>query len=207
MSSEQARNILQATEREAEKLGDFSSDLEYGFVGLGFRLLEVAELRYWQVQYEKFRDYVQDLAPKCGKTPDQLHRYFLTVRDLSDTFTKEQLQLMGITKAMFIRGKKDYLVIMPQEVVDAAVNPDVTVAELKEITSKFLNEPEDEGDWMDLGAEFYVSAEERATLEDAIKSAMHTDPVIKLTNSKSAQMKDVVLRWAMEFLGSHGSGE
>ena len=207
MSSEQALNFLKALDREATNLGETNSDLENGFVTLGFSLLEAAEMRYWQIQYKKFRDYIEDLAPKCGKTSDQLHRYFLTVRDLSDTFTKEQLQLMGITKAMFIRGKKDYLVIMPQEVVDAAVNPDVTVAELKEITSKFLNEPEDDGDWMDLGAEFYVSAEERATLEDAIKSAMHTDPVIKLTNSKSAQMKEVVLRWAMEFLGSHGSGE
>jgi len=207
MSSDTAINFLKALDREASNLGESTEELEHGFVSLGYLLLEAAEMRYWQIHYEKFRDYIQEIAPKCGKTPDQLHRYFLTVRDLSDTFSKTQLQTMGITKCMFIRGKKDYLVVFPQEVLDAALNPEVTVADLKRITSKFLKAPEDDGDWFDLEAEFMVSPEERATIEGAVRAAMHVDPVIKATNSKSAQMKEVVLRWAMEFLGTHGSGE
>jgi hypothetical protein len=208
MQSEQAINILRKVEREASKLGESSADLETGFVSLGYAVLEIAESRCWQISHDKFRDYIAELAPKCGKTPDQLHRYWLTVRDLIDVFSKEQLQVIGITKAMFLRGRKDYLIVLPQEVVAAALDTNVSVAELKRITSKFLNAPEeDDADWLDLEAEFVVTPEERATIEDAIRAAEHTDPVIKATNSKSARMKEVVLRWAMEYLGAGHGGD
>jgi hypothetical protein len=205
MQSEQAINLLKKVEREATKLGESSADLEQGFVALGYAVLEIAESRCWQISHDRFRDYINELAPKCGKTPDQLQRYFLTVRDLIDTFSREQLQVIGITKAMFLRVRKDYLLIFPREVVDAALNPKVSVAELKRITSKFLNAPEDDADWFDLEAEFIVTPEERATIEDAVRAAMHTDPVIKATISKSAQMKEVILRFSMEFLAAHPS--
>ena len=55
MSSEQALNFLKALDREATNLGETNSDLENGFVALGFSLLEAAEMRYWQIQYKKFR--------------------------------------------------------------------------------------------------------------------------------------------------------
>jgi hypothetical protein len=208
MQSEQAINLLKKVEREATKLGESSANLEQGFVALGYAVLEIAESRCWQISHDRFRDYINELAPKCGKTPDQLQRYFLTVRDLIDVFSREQLQVIGITKAMFLRVRKDYLLIFPREVVDAALNPKVSVAELKRITSKFLNAPEeDDADWFDLEAEFIVTPEERATIEDAVRAAEHTDPVIKATKSKSARMKEVILRWSMEYLGAGHGGD
>ena len=66
-----------------------------------------------------------------------------------------------------------------------------------------LKMPEEEGDWMDCEMEFMVTAEQRATIEQAINTAMHTDPVTKSTISRSAQMLDVMIKLSMEFLGAH----
>jgi hypothetical protein len=85
----------------------------------------------------------------------------------------------------------------------AALDPKISSKELKKLISETLKMPEDDGDWMDLGFEFYVTPEERATIEDAIRAAEHCDPVTKKTVAESVQKKDVVLKWAMEFLGAH----
>ena len=66
-----------------------------------------------------------------------------------------------------------------------------------------LKMPDEEGDWMDLEMEFMVTAEQRALFEQAIDVAMHTDPVTKSTISKSAQMLDIMTKFAQEFLGAH----
>jgi hypothetical protein len=132
------------------------------------------------------------------------------VRDLIDTFTKEQMQKMGITKAMQMRAVKDYAVLFPQEVVDAALNSEITSKELKKVISTALKVPTDEtdGEWMDCEFEFVVTPEQRATIEEAISAAIHTDPVIKSTISKSAQMLEVMLRLSMEYLGAgHGGSQ
>jgi hypothetical protein len=142
------------------------------------------------------------------KTAGQLHQYFLTVRDLSDTFTKEQLASMGITKAIRLRAAKDYALVLPPDVVRAALDPNITVKELKRVISTALKMPEEDGDWMDLEMEFMVTPEQRELFEQAIATAMKTEPLTKPTISKSAQMLDVMTKLAQEFLGAHcGDGQ
>ena len=90
------------------------------------------------------------------KSPAQLQQYFLTVRDLSDTFDLSQLESMGITKAIRLRAAKDYAIVLPATVIHAALNPDVTVRDLKKLISTTLKLSEEDGDWLDLDAEFHV---------------------------------------------------
>jgi hypothetical protein len=192
----------------ADELAKHENILERGYARLGYMLLEVAEMQYWRVHHPTWRDYLKLVAMDSRKSPAQLMQYFLTVRDLMDTFTIEQLESMGISKAIRLRTAKDYLLVIPEAVIGAALDPNVTVKDLKTLTSKMMGAPEEEGDWFDAEMEFMVTAEERIFFERVIDVAMHTEPLTKTTISKSAQMKDVLLKLGMEFLGAHsGDGQ
>lgn len=201
-------NVLLRVENQAKEMAKTEALCERGYAHLGWLLLEVAEMQYWRVHYSTFRDYLKSVALVAKKTPEQLQRYFLTVRDLSDDFSSSELEVIGITKAMRLRQAKDYALVLPSAIITAALDPKVTVKDLKKLISMTLQIPEEEGDWMDLGFEFMVTPEQRATLEQAIQAARHTEPLTKSTISESAQMLDVALKFAMEFLGAHsGDGQ
>lgn len=209
MENIQAEDRLKAVNQKAAQLATAEGACESGYAQLGWMLLEVAELQLWRVQHETFRDYLRAVALVSKRTAGQLHQYFLTVRDLSDTFSAAQLEAMGITKAIRLRAAKDYAIVLPAAVVHAALDPMVTVKDLKKIISETLKMPaDDDGDWLDLECEFMVSPEQRELLTQAINVAMHTEPLTKSTISKSAQMLDVMTKFAQEFLGSHsGDGQ
>jgi hypothetical protein len=200
---------LRVVNHKAIEMAEAQDKCERGYAQLGWLILEVATMQYWRVHHETFRDYLRSVALVSKKTPGQLQLYFLTVRDLSDTFKPAQLEAMGITKAVQLRAAKDYAIVLPAVLVNAALDPGVSVKELKKLISTTLKLPsDDDGDWMDLEMEFMVSPEERALFEQVINVAMHTDPLTKSTISKSAQMKDVMIKLAMEFLGAHsGDGQ
>lgn len=203
-----AGNLLQQVEAQATAMSKAEEGIEKGYAHLGWMLLEVSEMQYWRVNFDTFREYLKSVAMKSKKTTGQLQQYFLTVRDLSDTFTAEQLESMGISKAIKLRGAKDYAIVLPQVVINAALDPNITVAEMKKVISVALKMPEEEGDYMDLEFEFMVTPEQRALFEQGINVAMHTEPLTKSTISKSAQMLDVAQKLFMEFLGAHsGDGQ
>ena len=206
-SDEGGRALFQVTAR-AEEMAKQEDSLESGYARLGYMLLEVSEMQYWRVQHNTFRDYLKAVAMVSRKTPAQLMQYFLTVRDLLDTFNVTQLETMGITKAIRLRAAKDYLLVIPEQVMGAALDPNVTVKELKDMISKLMGAPEEEGDWLDLEFEFIVTPEQRAFAEQVINVALHTEPLTKSTISKSAQMWDVFEKLGMEWLGAHsGDGQ
>lgn len=201
-------DALIAVNRQAREMAVVDDQCEKGYARLGWLLLEVAEMQYWKVKYATFKEYLNTVSQISKKTTAQLQRYFLTVRDLSDVLTLEQLERMGISKAMKLRIAKDYALILPKEVIDAALDPKTTVADLKKVISISLKMPEEEGDWMDCEMEFMVDPEQRATIEQAIEAARHTEPLTKSTISKSAQMLDVMMKFSQEFLGAHsGDGQ
>lgn len=201
-------SVLLRVEQQAKEMAQTEQLCERGYAQLGWLLLEVASMQYWRIHYSTFRDYLKGVALVAKKTPEQLQRYFLTVRDLSDDFSSSELELMGITKAMRLRQAKDYAIVLPSVVITAALDPKVTVKDLKKVISTTLRIPEEEGDWMDCEMEFMVTPEQRAEIEQAIDVAMHTEPLTKSTISKSAQMLDVMQKFAREFLSSHtGDGQ
>lgn len=203
-----AGDKLQLVAMQAGAMAAVDDQFERGYAHLGWLLLEVAELQLWRVRYDTFREYLRIVAAISKKTPEALHRYFLTVRDLADTFDAAQLELIGITKAMKLRQAKDYAIVLPKPIVDAALDPKITVKELHKLISTTLRMPEEEGDWMSLDFEFYVTAEQRALFEQAIDVAMKTEPLTKSTISQSAQRLDVFTKLCQEFLGAHcGDGQ
>jgi hypothetical protein len=203
-----AEERLQAVEVQAARVALTEGQCDSDYAHLGWMLFEVATLQLWRVRHETFRDYLRAVAMFSKKSAGQLHQYFLTVRDLSDTFSMAQLESMGITKAIKLRTAKDYAIVLPEAVVIAALDSTVTAKELQKVISIMLKMPDEEGDWMDLEFEFMVSPEQRELFEQVINVAMHTDPSTKSTISKSAQMLDVMTKLAQEFLGAHsGDGQ
>ena len=199
---------LNGVMKQAIEMAKLDDQSERGYAHLGWMLLEVADMYYWRVNYPTFRAYLSSVAMVSKKTVGQLQQYYLTVRDLSDTFNLAQLERMGITKAIRLRAAKDYAIVLPKVVVDAALDSKITVKELKKVISTALKMPEEEGDWMDLEMEFMVTPEQRELFEQAIATAMKTEPLTKPTISKSAQMLDVMTKLAQEFLGAHcGDGQ
>src|SRR5579863_5051058 len=77
---------LHLVEKQAKEMAQAEDKCERGYAHLGWLILEVAQMQYWKLHYSTFRDYLKNLALISHKTPEQLQRYFLTVRDLSDTF-------------------------------------------------------------------------------------------------------------------------
>ena len=104
-----------------------------------------------------------------------------------------------------MRKNLDFLIVFPPDIVEKALSPAVTAAELKSAIKQHLNFGDEEVDWLDCEMEFAVTPEQRATIEDAIKAAMLADPPTKQSISKSAQMLDVMMKLSQEFLGAHPS--
>jgi hypothetical protein len=202
---DKAKQVLAAIDQSATTLGASSTGLERGFAALGFMLLEASSMHYWDAYYETFREFLSDVSLRCGRSIDQLQRYFLTVRDLSDSFSREEMETMGITKAMKVRQVLDYPSGLPAKVRESALDPAVTVKDLKRVIHENVKFPEEphEGEWVDYEAEGYVSADRKATLDLAIYAAMHTEPIISTKNSKGAQMLEVLERFAQEYIAGH----
>jgi hypothetical protein len=202
-TADEGGRLLWEAQESAKVMAAYEANIESGYALLGWKMLEISEMQYWRVGYATWREYVKVVAEHAHRTPGQIMQYFLTVRDLSDTFSIKQMEEMGITKAVKLRGAKDYLLIFPDEIVEAALDPKVTVKELKRIIDKEIKAPEEEGDWYDAEMEFMVTPEQRELFDSTIEIAMRTDPQTKTTISKSAQMCDVFEKLCMEFRGAH----
>jgi len=196
-------SLLHEIDEHAINMASAEDGLERGYAHIGLMLLEAAEMEYWRVRFDTFTDYLKAVGVKANRSSGQLKQYLYTVRDLMSTFTPEQMESMGITKAMKIRGAKDYALVLPASLKAAALDPKVSVKDLRKLISETLKMPEDDGDYMDCEMEFMVTPEQRATIEQAIDVAMRTDPITKQTISKSAQMLDVMMKLSQEFLGAH----
>jgi len=195
--------LLREIDAHAYQMALAEDGIERGFAHIGLMLLEAAEMEYWRVRHDTFREYLKVVAAKAKRSPGQLQQYLYTVRDLIGVFTPAQMETMGITKAIKLRQAKDYAIVLPAPLKTAALDPKISVGELKKMISETLKMPEDDGDYMDCEMEFMVTPEQRATIEQAIDVAMRTDPITKQTISKSAQMLDVMMKLSQEFLGAH----
>jgi hypothetical protein len=195
--------LLKEIDEKAYLMALTEAGIERGYAHIGLMLLEVAEMQYWRVRHDSFREYLKVVAAKAKRSPGQLQQYFLTVRDLMDTFTPAEMETIGITKATKLRQAKDYALVLPQTLKTAALDPKISSKELKKLISETLKMPEDDGDYLDCEMEFMVTPEQRATIEQAIEVAKHTEPLTKSTISQSAQMLDVMMKLSQEFLGAH----
>ena len=210
--SEQDTAIVSAL--AAEKLGEIETlvatlagvegQLEGGYAKLAYLLRDASENRYWEGPYKSFGEFVTHLSSKYYLGRASLYNYMSTARELGDDVTQEQLNNMGISKAMVLRDAKKEKGILPADSVSKAVESGVTVKELKKLLFEASNDfGPDDGTWMDCGFEFYASDEERALINDAANAARRIDPVIEEKGKDFMQRKEILLRFCREFLAAY----
>lgn len=197
---------IQEVDKMIEDLLAAEHKLEHGYATLGGLLMEVQNNKYWQdLGYPSFGKYISHLSEKHHKGRSQLYHYFGTVKELAPFVEPEALNEMGISKAAELKPFARAGTLTP-EIVEQAKDSKVTVKDLRKIlfdsdTPDVVNSPK--GEWLDLDFSFYVSADEKLVITSALQAAKRTDPILPVGQKPWQIAKDVVLKWAMEYLSVH----
>ena len=195
---------LQEAEALVAKLAAAEGQLELGYAKLAHTLADISEHRYWDGTYKSFGEFIQHISDTYNLGKSQLYSYMATARDLGDSVTEDQLNTMGISKALALREAKNATGTIDPTVLTAALDSTVTVKQMKKLLydAGTITAPED-GSWMDLDCSCYVTDEERKEINDAANAARHMDPPIAETQKDFQQRKEVLLRFAREFLAAY----
>jgi hypothetical protein len=192
----------------AAKLGAAETMLEAGYGELAFKLKETRDNKYWIGTHDSFGDFMVHLRDTYQLGKSQLYKYMFTATELGDIVTPAQLSAMGISKAVALSDIAAKDGTISDAALAAAQDPKVTVKDLKKLLFETNNTlPPEDGEWLDCGFEFYATTEERALLNAAANAARHTDPVTSEKLTPFMQLKDILLKWAGEYYGTHAANE
>ena len=203
-----AQEKLAATETLVKTLAAAEGQLELGYAKLAHALAEISEFRYWQGAYKSFGEFVQHISDTYNLGKSQLYSYMAAARDLGDSVTEDQMNTMGISKALALREAKNSTGEIPPAALTAALDPTVAVKDIRKLLydAGTITKPED-GTWYDLDYSCYVTDEERAEINDAARAARRMDPPISESLPDHMQRKEILLRFSREFLATYPAGE
>jgi hypothetical protein len=175
--------------------------LEVTWMRLGGMLADFKAQEYWRkLGYPHFDAFVEELRHKFHKGRHQLFAYMSVYEVLSPYYNAEQLEKLGISKALEIkRAVKATRAALPTKVMEAALLPTTKVKELRALIGQALNLPDDRetGTWFDFGGTYFTD-DERAEFTAAVKVAM-LQLGIKPHVPEHIQRKEIFLSWAREF--------
>jgi hypothetical protein len=198
---------IQEVETMIQDLLAAEHKLEHGYATLGSLLAEVQSNKYWQaLGYPSFGKYIAHLSETYNKGRSQLYHYFGTVKELAPFIAKEELNEMGISKAAELKPFARAGTLTP-EIIEQAKNPKTTVKDLRKILFD-SDQPEGtpttpKGEWLDLEAAFYVTADEKSEILDALKAAANTDPIEPVGSKPWQKMKNIIIKMSREYLSSN----
>ena len=198
----------------AAKLGAAESLLEEGYAQFASVLLDVQENLYWQLldidgaPCPSWGAYIAHIVEKFHMGKAQLYHKIAVCRQLKGVVAEKDLTDMGISKASVLADVHRATGKVTAEAVAAAKRDGVTVKDLKTALAQESHLPEQEsGEWLDLNMAFYVNAEEKATIQDAITAARQMDPPVSNTIKDFQQRKEIMIRLASEFLSTYAVSE
>lgn len=199
-----ATEKLTAVETLVKGLAEAEQKLEHGYAKLAYMLEEVAEKRYWNGRYESFGAYLDYIGGTYNIGKSQLYNYRSAARDLEGSVTSSQMDTMGISKALVLRDAKNNTGLIPEKALNAAMDPKTTTDNLKKLLFDAQNPivPES-GKWVKLDFSGYYTEEEKQEISDAMNAARHGDPVINQKLPDHMQSKEVLIRFAREFLAAN----
>ena len=175
------------------------------YARLGALLLEVKKNQYWITYgYQRFGSYMDFVRGKIDRRRSQVYEFLSVAEALLPYLTEGQLEDIGITKAHELkRFVKMSLVRPPVQLMDAALDPKITSAELRVEVNKILHhEEEPQGRWRDLGGAYWAD-EEWAEYQQAFELARRVDPPIPINTPDHVVLKIVLSRFSQEFIGTY----
>ena len=207
--------VIDRTEKMLTQVEDLAKEITLGqfvieqrFVQLGELLLTIrTESLYKNAGFASWGTYLKHLAKLVGRERSSLFGYTGTVEHLLPVVGREALELMGINKALLLKRGMKYSGKNPSpELLAKAVDPQVKANDFQTaVNDEFrIFVPTEEGTWHDMG--FYCDADEWEEIQQAVETAKRVDPPISNQNSDSFQNKEVILRFAREFVSSYPGG-
>lgn len=187
----------------AIKTGELN--LATNYVQLGNQLLTVRSNKYWvPLGFGNFGKYIESVKDRIQIGRTQLYLYISTVEKLLPSVNESQLNQMGISKAVELQRVVSQTGAQPpQELIDFALDPNVTREGLKGEVYKHLNitTPADTGIYFEIGC--YVTQEEREEIQRGLDVATKVDPVIPTDWPENNRKKEILLRLVREFLATY----
>lgn len=197
--------------REIEsELGEASSQeetLSRSYVRIGILLYKFRQKEYWRtLDYSGFDHFISEIGEKFNKGRTMLYQYLGTVEKLLPQISADVLEAMGTSKALVLKQAQKAAGgrALPESVLTAALQPDVTANQLRTLAHEayHVGEPNyDKGTWIDFGV--YATPDEREVFKRAFKCAERVDPVISKSLPDHIRRKEMLLRLAMEYLASY----
>lgn len=202
-----AGTLRQQIQTELEEVNKQETLLKRGYVRLGCWLSETKQNEYWRLWgFGSFGKFMTDLRERYEKGRTQLFHYTSVVEKLLPQISEADLETMGISKAIVLkntvtrtRGTID------DETVATACDPRTTEQGLKAFVHTRYDLPPGEkpkGTWFDFGG-FFLDADEREEIRRAMGVAEKVDPPIAADLPDWARRKEILLRFAREFLGTY----
>jgi hypothetical protein len=196
--------------------------LATSYARLGSLLMKVKERRHWLTWgFESFGKYIDDLRGKIGRQRSQLYNIVSVAERLLPSISESNLEKIGITRANQLNyfakhsGRNPAVVVWQSDtqepkrtLLEVALDPTCSVEILHVAVLEELHQKgETLGTWFDIGG-FYVEADERKEINQAIELAKRVEPMIDRALPDHFQRKEVVLRWVREFVGTYaGEGQ
>lgn len=209
--SEQDKAEAQKIDNELKglltKIDENEQALTTNYVYLGLLLEQVRARKFWILYGAKsFGKWLTGLHGRVAKGRSQLYAVIGVAEKLVPLVGEEKLLQMGISKAQelkaLVTAKPDRPIA--KEVIDVAIDPEKTREDLRVAISEHHDvKPENAGTWRDLGG-CYMTAEEWAELQHAFKVAERTDPPIPIAWPDWARRKEVMTRFAVEYVATYG---
>lgn len=183
--------------------------LDHSYARLGSLLAAFKSGEYWRgLGYANFDAFMLELRETYNRGRSQLYAYCSVAERLLPMVSADTLDQMGISKAQEVKraicggpGRK-----ITEEVLAAALNPKVTIKELRAVLHAAYNITDDNrptGQWFDFGGA-YLTADEKELFVGAVKVGMHILN-IKPETPDWIQRKEVLMAMAGEFYGTHAA--
>lgn len=199
--------LLQQIQAELEEVNRQETLLKRGYVRLGCWLSETRQNEYWRLWgFGSFGKFMTDLRERYEKGRTQLFHYTSVVEKLLPHISEADLETMGISKAIVLKNTVARTSVnVDAETVATACDPHVTEQGLKAFVHTRYDLPPGEkpkGTWFDFGG-FFLEADERAEIRRAMEVAEKVDPPVAVDLPDWARRKEILLRFAREFLGTY----
>lgn len=204
-----AQQLQQQIDSVASEISSGEHTISSRWVRLGSLVHQVRQKKYWDAYgYHSFGSYVASLEPKIKRKRSQVYLCVGVIETLGSQVSEANLETMGISKANELKKYvKESGKIVSDDLLQAALDPEVDIDKLKAAVADALHKsPDEKGSWLDLGG-FYVTDDERKLILETLELAKNIDPVVPHDIPEHAQKKEAVLRLVMEFQSTYGGQE
>lgn len=202
---ETAPGVVDQLYREMDKACAGEVALEKNWMRVGQLIVKCKQTEDWRGKgFESFEKFMQFLRERYQRGKTQLWGYMTVAEHLLPIMPEEQLQAIGISKALEIRRAmaKAERTDVPKELLAQAAAGTISTEQLKaELSRAFNTTPDEKGTWRDTGG-FFATKDEWDEWTRAVKMT------VKLLNiaphvPDHIQRKEILLHWAREFYATH----